>query len=254
MITLMHIGCYMTVTSLFIYLTTTFNFPLHDGWLRAFDSMVGYSPSALVAWTRSHPILDYWSTWIYLFITTESMFAIFAIAFSNHRRCLEKFVFQFMLGAFACGIIACVLPGNSPLHNHGITPTDWQQPFLDHFRALRTGEPFKFSWRQTEGLVTFPSFHTAWAVFLIVAWSAHTRWLFIPTTILNVLIIISTLTTGEHYLLDIAGGIALALFCIYTSHRVNAFAYTTEGDPRVVEWLSLPARQPAKRSALQQNG
>ncbi len=243
MVTLLHVGCYTTVISVLMYEVTTFNYPLNDGWLRAFDAWIGYSPQALVNGTRSHPLLDYWLTWVYLFIIPETMLTILAIAFSNKRRNLEQFVCQFMLGTAICAVFACFLPANGPLHQHGIVPTDWQQPFLDHFKALRSGEPFLFSWQGTEGLVTFPSFHTAWAIFLIVVWREQTKWLSIPLAVLNVLIVLSTLTTGEHYIFDVLAGTVMAAGCVFVSTRISAFAYHADGSPRVISWHVAPAPQ-----------
>ncbi len=232
MVTLLHIGCYTTVISLFMYEATSFGFPLNDGWLRAFDDWIGYSPSRLVNWTKSQPLLDYWLTWVYLFIVPETLLTVLAVAFSNKRRLLEQFTCQFMLGTAVCAIFTCFLPANGPLHNHGITPTEWQQPFLDHFRELRTGDPFLFSWKGTEGLVTFPSFHTAWAIFLIFVWREQTRWLTVPLAILNLLIIFSTLTTGEHYVFDVIAGFLVAWFCIAVSKRLTTFSYHVDGSPK----------------------
>jgi membrane-associated phospholipid phosphatase len=238
MVTLMHIGCYTTVISVLIYEVTSFGFPLIDAPLRAFDSVVGYSPSAFVHWTRSHPVVDHWSTWVYLFIIPETMLMVLVVAFSNHRVVLEQFVWQFMLGSFICAGFACFMPANGPLHNHGIVPTDWQQPFLDHFAKLRSGDKFLFSWQGTEGLVTFPSFHTAWALMLILVWRKQTKWLSIPMAILNGLIILSTLSTGEHYIFDLIGGVGVTVVCVFVSLRVTAFAYEPNGAPREVSWLS----------------
>ncbi|MGV3483134.1 MAG: phosphatase PAP2 family protein, partial [Planctomycetaceae bacterium] len=197
----------------------------------------GYSPPRLVEWMRAHPAIDRWSTWVYLFIVPETLVTVLAIAFSARRRRLERFVWQFMLATFICGLFALALPAYGPLHGQGIVPASWQQPYLDHVWALRSGERFIFSWKETEGLVTFPSFHTSWAIFLILVWREQSAWLFIPMSALNLAIIASTLTTGEHYLFDVIGGTLLAVACVVASQRLNGFAYHADGTPRVVTWL-----------------
>lgn len=241
MVTLLHVGCFTTGISLFIYSVSCFALPVNDHWLSSFDAAVGYSPDRLVHWTRSHPMIDRGSTWVYMFIVPETLLTIFAIAFLGKRKLLEQFVFQFMAGTFVCGLFALALPAYGPLYGRGIVPADWQQPFLDHLLALRSGDRFSFSWTQTEGLVTFPSFHTAWAIFLLLVWREQTRWLTLPLGIINVAIIVSTLTTGEHYLLDVIGGTVLAMGCAAASHRVSAMAYFPSGAPRVISWLPLGA-------------
>jgi membrane-associated phospholipid phosphatase len=234
MVTLIQMGSYTTVISVLIYLVTSLNFPMADPWLQSIDRFIGFSPQAVVEWTRANPIVNHWSTWVYLFIVPETLLTILAISFSQKRILMEQFTCQFMLGTGICAITGCFFPGAGPAYNHGIEPAEWQLPYLDHFLALRSGETFLFSWQNTEGLVTFPSFHTAWAVMLILVWRQQTKLLFIPISVLSILIILSTLTTGSHYSIDILGGLVLAWFCWWVSERVTAFAYDAEGNPRTV--------------------
>ena len=238
MVTLLQVGCFTTAVSLLMYQTTMFNFPLNDHWLQAIDAWFGYSPTRFVNFIRSMPQVDFWLSWAYLFIVPQTMIAILAVAFSNQRRRLERFVTQFMVGTFLCTVIAAFWPAASPLYSQGFAPADWQESFISHFNALRSGDPFVFSWKKTEGLVTFPSFHTAWAIFLIVVWREHTRWVFLPMAVINVLIVLSTLTTGAHYLFDVFGGCALAGGCIWLSERVSAVSYHADGAPKRIPWLS----------------
>ena len=60
-----------------------------------------------------------------------------------------------------------------------------------------------------EGIVCLPSFHAIWAVLSAVTlWSVKP--LRIPSSILAVLIIASTVTSGGHYACDTVAGILLA--------------------------------------------
>ena len=232
MVTLLQMGSYTTVVSVLIYAVTSLNFPMADPLLQRFDTLVGFSPQAVVAWTRSIPIINHCSVWVYLFIVPETMLTILAISFLNRRVLIEQFMSQFMIGTAICAVTGCFLPAAGPAFNHGIAPADWQQPYIEHFLALRSGETFLFSWRGTEGLVTFPSFHTAWAIMLMLVWRQQTRLLSVPIGILSVMIILSTLTTASHYIVDIIGGIGLAGICAWASHRVTEFSYHPNGQPR----------------------
>jgi len=243
MVTLLHIGSYTTAISVLIYAVTSLAFPVADPWLQGFDRLVGFSPQAIVQWTREHPAINHWSTWVYLFIVPETMLTILAIAFCNQRILLEQFVCQFMLGTGICAVTGCFFPAAGPAYNHGIEPAEWQLPYLDHFLRLRSGEPFLFSWQGTEGLVTFPSFHTAWAIMLILVWRKQTKWLSVPISIFSVMIILSTLTTASHYIIDIVGGIGLAGVCAWASQHVTAFAYHPDGAPKRVP---IPRFAPVK--------
>ena len=65
----------------------------------------------------------------------------------------------------------------------------------------------------SSGIVSFPSFHTIWAVLSSYAlWGFRfLRW---PSVICAVLIILSTMTTGWHYFADVLGGLILAFVSI----------------------------------------
>jgi len=238
MVSLIQLGCYTSVVSVFIYASISLSFPLIDPWLRSVDQWVGFSPVDVVEWTRKHPGFEHWSTWAYLFIVPETVMGVLVVAFAERRIVLEQFVFQFMLGIFVCGLFALFLPAWGPIYGYEMTPREWQQPYVDHLAALCSGERYLFSWKETEGLCTFPSFHTTWAICLIFLWRKQTMWLSIPMSAMSVMIILSTLTTGSHYIVDLAGGAILAAVCIACSRRVTAFSYHANGSPRVIEWLA----------------
>ncbi len=223
-VSLLQLGCYSVVYSPMMYMASALNYPLIDGWLQAIDQLVGFSPVAVVGWTRQHPWIDFWSTWAYLFIVPETLIAVIFVALVNEKDRLQQFITQFMLGTFICGLFTWFFPAYGPLAHVSIAPANWQTPFVEHFHQLRSGQPFVFSWQDTEGLVTFPSFHTAWAIFLILLWSGQTRWLSIPMSLVSVLIVVSTLTTGSHYIVDIVGGVALAGVCIAASRQWSRYA------------------------------
>ncbi len=199
-------------------------FPLIDGWLQRIDQVVGFSPVAVVSWTRQHAWIDFWSSWLYMFVVPQTLIAVIAIALADRRQHLQQFITQFMLGTFICVLCTFFIPAYGPLAHETIQPAKWQLPFVEHFHQLRSGQLFRFSWQTTEGLVTFPSFHTAWAIFLISLWRGSTRWLFIPMCVVNLLIVVSTLTTGSHYSIDIVGGVALGIGCIAASQQWSKVA------------------------------
>ena len=72
--------------------------------------------------------------------------------------------------------------------------------------------------QEIEGLVTFPSFHTAAGV--LFAWALwSTRWLRWPGLIVNVLMIASVPIIGAHYLVDVFGGVVVAIASLYLARR-----------------------------------
>ena len=59
-------------------------------------------------------------------------------------------------------------------------------------------------------VVGFPSFHVMWATLISLAFLQY-RKSFIPIAIWNILIILSTMGTGWHYLGDVLGGLVLGV-------------------------------------------
>ena len=83
------------------------------------------------------------------------------------------------------------------------------------------------SLQQAEGLITFPSFHSTWAILLALScW--HRRWLFGLSAALNGMVLIATLTTGWHYLADVFAGIIVAAVAIAVCHWLARWVYRPE--------------------------
>ncbi|GAH00450.1 unnamed protein product, partial [marine sediment metagenome] len=65
-------------------------------------------------------------------------------------------------------------------------------------------------------VIGFPSFHTIWAC--IIAYTFRKRtWLFIVAIIYALLVMISTLTTGWHFLASVIAGVVVAALTIWVS-------------------------------------
>ena len=78
-----------------------------------------------------------------------------------------------------------------------------------HFEALRSGAMRTIDPAAIEGLITFPSFHTALAV--VTAWAFwRTRYIAVPALLLNLTVIASTVPVGGHYFVDVFAGAAIA--------------------------------------------
>jgi membrane-associated phospholipid phosphatase len=92
------------------------------------------------------------------------------------------------------------------------TPTKVNLPAIGDLIALRSGELRTINWQSVKGIVAFPSFHVVWAILLMLAMPSY------PLVLLNLLVIVSTVTTGGHYLIDLVGG---ALICAIVVPIIN---------------------------------
>ena len=121
--------------------------------------------------------------------------------------------------------------------------------------ALRGGTLHAIQLDNLEGLITFPSFHTAAALMFI--WALRTvpyvRW---PAIVLNVALIAATPIDGAHYFIDLVGGAAVAFAALAAKPlAVQARAcrsalcdYRSCHDRPI--WLSLPGLDITRPNAI----
>jgi hypothetical protein len=106
-----------------------------------------------------------------------------------------------------------VFQARGPWDYYGYAPSPPQAASAEALRALKSPEWFVVSLSDLNGLICFPSFHTILALLSANAlWSIpYLRW---PSAALALLIVLATVTTGWHYLVDVAGGVAVAVVSV----------------------------------------
>ncbi len=194
-----------------IYAGTPLYSPLIDSWLMQSDAALGISLPAIVQWAEQHSAINSFLQIVYDSVFLQTISIIFLLGLLGDRIQLNRFVLQFMLSVTLISIIYFFLPAVGPFEAYGYTPSVSQARYLEHFHGFRNGSLTNISLISFEGMITFPSFHTTWAILLMAAmW--HRKWLFIPALLLNLCVIAATLTTGWHYGTDvIAGGVVAAI-------------------------------------------
>ncbi|MGH7138097.1 MAG: phosphatase PAP2 family protein, partial [Pirellulales bacterium] len=199
-----------------MYALASLAWPLVDSRLAAFDAWCGLTAPSARHWAEAHPA---WQTALdvaYGTLLYQTALAVAVLGLANDRRRLSGFVLAFMVAALTAAGLFVVLPAEGPFARFGFEPTPDQATFLEHFRSLRDGARTVVPLRANEGLITFPSFHVAWAILLCWAFRGR-RLLFAAVVVLNALVVASTMTTGWHYFADVLGGavVALAAICTY---------------------------------------
>ncbi|HKD36440.1 MAG TPA: phosphatase PAP2 family protein [Pirellulales bacterium] len=200
------------------YAVATLRWPWFDNQLAAFDSAFGLSAGALVRWTSAHPAFDLLMRLAYSSVFPQIILVIVVLGFSADRR-LDIFLIRFMLGGLLTSAIFAFLPAQGTCVYFGMPTPDHYVPVLSELDRLRRGVAW-VSWRDAQGIVTFPSFHTIWAVLLIAAFRG--RKLFYPILILNSLVLLSCVTTGMHYFVDVLGGLIVTAIAIVATRPLCA--------------------------------
>ncbi len=192
------------------YAVATVRWPWFDNQLAAADASVGLSAGALIDWTARHPLFDLVMRLAYSSVFPQIILVVVVLGFTSDRR-LDIFLIRFMLGGLLTSAIFAFLPAQGTCVYFGLKTPEHYVPVLTELDRLRRGVAF-VSWRDAQGIVTFPSFHTIWAVLLTSAFRG--RLLYWPIVILNSLVLLSCVTTGMHYFVDVLGGLIVTAIVI----------------------------------------
>lgn len=205
---LLHVTLFTACYSVLMYACGALNRPLIDDALMRFDAACGVHLPSIVEWAAARPHLQRGLQWAYNSLLLQTPLVIIVLGFAGDARRLSRFVRQFMLATLVCAAVFAVAPAAGPFAAYGYAPNATQARYLAHLYELREGARTLVTWRGAEGLITFPSFHTTWALLLAWAFRGRPAW-FIPGAVVNAAVIAATLTTGWHYFADVAGGIVL---------------------------------------------
>lgn len=199
--------------------------PLVDETYAALDRAIGFDWEAFLLFTAERPLFARILAVAYASSLAQIVTVVLLLGLGGRDVVLQRFLVAYAVSAIVVVVVSGVAPAVGPYVHYGAPPLlgaidpeagVWH---LVHFEALRAGTFAVFDLAQTEGLVTFPSFHTALAVLCVWAvWGfARLRW---PVLVLNVLVVIGTVPFGGHYVVDLIAGGAAALAAIVIADRV----------------------------------
>src|SRR5216683_5893193 len=193
--------------------------PLQDSFFGRADEHLGVSVPAIMAWTAHHwlgSVLNRSYAWVVILLPLAVLLPVLA----GKLKYAKEFLVANMI-SFAIGIpLFALLPAIGPWQYFHFPPSQAQSAFCElPLLAMRLPGAYVLG-SQEAGVVCFPSFHVAWAIFFAAAlWGF--RWLRIPVALVSGMVILSTVTTGWHYFVDVLGGIALAVISIVLAKRLT---------------------------------
>ena len=216
---LLQIVLFSSFFALLSYLAAASAVPMVDDRLAAWDAALGFNLLGLLAWTNQHPIVGAVLDVSYDTMLLQTAAVIVILGFANDRVPLKLFMLRMMLAGLVTFAFFVAMPAEGTPNQYGLTPTPLQAGFLEHLHALRNGLLRHFDFGRVEGFIAFPSFHAIWAMLIVVAcW--HRRGVRAFFAALNAIVIVSTVTTGGHYLCDVLGGAVIAVtVCLLTPAR-----------------------------------
>jgi membrane-associated phospholipid phosphatase len=214
---------------------------LSDALLARGDAALGLTVPTVLGFVREHPRVGQILSLAYDALKLLMLLPVLVLPLLGRMRQAKEYLVGCMVAALIAFPIFAFVQAVGPWAHHGYAPRVDQEMTMRVFLALKRPEVFRLDFQKVEGLIAFPSFHTILAVLGAVAlWpQRHLRW---PSLVLAVMVIISTVTTGWHYVVDVLSGLAVAALTVVLSRAFGRL------DERVSAGLSAAGSAAAERS------
>jgi membrane-associated phospholipid phosphatase len=147
------------------------------------------------------------------------MAAVLLPPFLHRPAAARRYLLALIIATLLTAAIFALWPAIGPWVTEGFLPTAPQLRVTRYLTQLKSPRPLTLDF-DAAAIVSFPSFHVVLALLSAVALSGLPRIRLVAWT-LAILTCLSTLTTGWHYGIDLAGGCAIA----WIAHRAAAALY-----------------------------
>lgn len=203
------------------YIVAGAAFPLEDARFAAMDQWLGFDWSSWYRTVTSMPALQsllnalYHSSLAHIAVV---LIATGLIGWTDRTRELNSLLIATSLPMI---LISGLAPALSAWVHHDLGVD--KAYHLLHVTGLRDGSFRILEVGNLLGIITFPSFHTA--ISLILIWvSRGIAWLFWPTILIGIGVLVSIPSEGGHYFVDMLSGATITLAAILsTQHDLQGF-------------------------------
>ena len=192
-------------------LSAHFQFPLRDALLVEMDHAMGFSVPAIMAWSSAHwplsSLLDHSYNLLFWLLLAAAVLP----ALLGKRAAAEQFLLANTVAFVLSFPIFALVPAVGPWAGYHFAGSEVQRNCEAAIVALHSGS----GTAAMAGLVTFPSFHVIWALLSACALRSI-KPLRIVAAIVAFLVVLSTVTTGWHYVADVLAGfliVGVSLIC-----------------------------------------
>ncbi len=194
-----------------MYMAARTDVPMCDDVLAHCDRALGIEVPKVRAAMAAYPKWNAFLLIIYGTLIPLMTAATIVPPLLNHMDLSKRFVIGSIIAATISLPIFAIVQAVGPWEHYDFPPAiDSLDAKAQLLSTLKMDEPFVIDITNRDGLITFPSFHVVLTVLAAVAlWPI--RWLRWPATIWAALIVISTVTTGIHYSIDVLGGLGVAV-------------------------------------------
>ena len=204
-----------TLLCVICMLSATAKFQLQDSALGKADAALWVSVPSVVQWVTQHPGIHMLSEKAYLSLWWFLPAAVLIPPIAGQKQYAERFMLAHMLCLFAVAPVAIFLPAIGPWVGHSVQVTSSQVVCESTILTARAGTVTLLP------PICLPSLHAIWAILAAAGLWGFRRTRSLVVT-LAVLITISTVTTGWHYVVDVVVGVIFAFASLAAADRLLA--------------------------------
>jgi membrane-associated phospholipid phosphatase len=196
--------------------------PYRDAELLAIDQWLGFDRTSYLRLFTDSPWKVHLSNFIYLSMLPQLALTPFFLIITSRMEHLQRFVAAYGIALISTIAIFVFVPAVGAFVYFDLTPAQYAALPIDVHTPARTLDTLRSGGLKIirldnlEGLIAFPSFHTAAAI--LYGWALwpikSIRW---PMVALNLATISTTPVCGAHYAIDVIAGAAVALGSIAAS-------------------------------------
>ena len=182
--------------------------PFVDAWLDTADGWLGIDVAAVTAWTGQYSWLVAVLNVAYNSLVPQLLLPLVVLAMTADRDRLWEYLWHLhvsLIGALICLALWPTIYVFTYRQFDPLVAPALVQHVMSQLWSLHAGTFRVVELQDMQGLISFPSFHTAAAV--AVTWSLRrqSRWLWMPVALLNVGLVSATVLLGLHYVTDLIG-------------------------------------------------
>ena len=198
--------------------------PLVDFGLAHIDAMMHVQASVVVQWVHQFPTIRVGLLVCYLLLPLMILAAILVPTLQGRHEHAQCYLLAVIISAAMTAAMFASWPAIGPWTVYGFKATHDQSAAQAYLLLLKSGHPVTMNFAAA-GVVSFPSYHAVLALLSAAAlW--HIRKLRWFNALLALVICVSTVTTGWHYVIDVVGGVAVAAAAQIFAIRLLAYVST----------------------------
>jgi len=182
--------------------------PLRDAALARIDAaLLGFEWDRAARWVASRPVLSSVLDSAYFSLRLQALVLIIISSIVRTGSRNGELVWLTLVAALLTVLVFVATPAMGKVGHLG-------PAYGATLTSIRAGTWTRFDYAEAQGIVTFPSFHTAMGLIYVYVAGRLRRWLLVVFVPLNAAMIIAVVPIGGHYLVDALGGAAVAALSV----------------------------------------